>query len=132
MNQRENIILSIIGGKRGAQGTANAQGRQQRLGAVLSGTQRNTRLRQQGYHIAVMYAGEVKRQQAGLLTAEGAKAWPLRQLIFRQRRQATAPAFGLGDIGLFQPLQRRAQADHPGDIGRLASRPPDDRVRAGF
>jgi hypothetical protein len=89
---------------------------------VLSGAQRNARLRQQRHHIAVMNAGEIKGQQAGLLTAEGAKARPLRQLIFRQRRQATAPAFRLGDIGLFQPLQRRAQANDAGDIWRPASR----------
>ena len=63
-------------------------------------------------------AVKIKRQQAGVLAAEGAEARTFRQLVFRQRRQAAAPVFRLRDVRLLQPLQRRAQADHPGDIGR--------------
>ena len=63
-------------------------------------------------------AVKIKRQQAGVLAAERTESRTFRQLLFRQRGQTAAPVFRLRDIRLLQPLQRRAQANHPGDIGR--------------
>ena len=72
----------------------------------------------------MVYALEIKGQQARILTAERTKTGPLCQLIFRKRRQATAPAFRLCKIDFLQPFQRGAEADNAGDVGRPGFKPP--------
>ncbi len=70
-------------------------------------------------HIAVVHADKIVRQQeAGVPQRNERKPGRFAVRVFRQRCQPPAPVFGLFNIDIGQPFQRRAQADDPGDVRR--------------
>ncbi|KSB83246.1 hypothetical protein LFZ31_27545, partial [Salmonella enterica subsp. enterica serovar Newport str. S09097] len=66
----------------------NAKFRQQWLGAMLPGPERNYRYSASSVTISPWCTPtKIKGQQAGVLAAERTKARAFRQCVFRQRRQ---------------------------------------------